>query len=233
MRYLKGITIFITALLLLSISGVAIFYPRIAAFTIAANNELAISYKRVIAAGLTELMFKDLKAVWPHQGFGLSASDASIKLVFNNPLDTTTDFSLNDVHFIKEGAVEGLSYGSIEGLIALPFGNSWRYRTLSGKIRTTKDAIVLKDFIASGDVIKFSIDGKLTGKDTIIADVTIYFEKSLSGRIPAELSNMMLKDENDGWKSLILRVEGDITKPSIRLTGKLFRLNIGVKPSGG
>jgi hypothetical protein len=47
--------------------------------------------------------------------------------------------------------------------------------------------------------------------------------------MPPELTSMALKGETDGWQSLTVKLEGDLSKPSIQVTGKIFRLNIGVK----
>lgn len=218
-------------LLALSIVSMAVFYAQIAVFIFAGSNNIDISYKQVTACGIKEFKFKDLKVSWPHQGVGLSASGAGIKLIPGGspPFGVATDFILNDVQFIKKGAGKEISFNNIDDLIAAPFSGLLRYRTVSGKIGAVKDGIELKDFLASGDEVRFSFNGTLVDNSVIDAAVTIYFAKDLAGRIPPELANMALKDEADGWKSLALKLEGDLSKPSIQVTGRLFRLNIGVK----
>ncbi|MCX5678209.1 MAG: hypothetical protein NTY76_03775 [Candidatus Omnitrophica bacterium] len=215
----------------LSIACIAVFYAQIAAFIFARSNNIDISYRQAIAGGFTEFIFKDLKAARHDQGIGLSSSGASIKLVFDkpSPLEATADFVLSDVRFIKKGSGKEISYNNIDDLLAAPFSGLLKYKTVSGKISMIKNGISLKDFLASGDEIRFSFDGTLTNGNIINADITIYFAKGLSGKIPAELTSMALKGEADGWKSLALKLEGDLSKPSIKVTGKLFRLNIGVK----
>lgn len=231
MGYVKRATFTAALFLLLSIACIVIFYGHIAAFIFARSNNIDISYKQVIAGGFKEFIFKDLKAAWRRQDTGLSSSGASIKLIFDksSPPGAAADFVLNDVRFIKKGAGKEISYNDIDGLIAAPFSGLLKYKTVSGKIGRMQNGMSLKDFIASGDQIRFLFDGTLTDSNVIDADITIYFAEDLAGRIPPELTSMVLKDETDGWKSLALKLEGDLSKPSIRVTGKLFRLNIGVK----
>lgn len=231
MAHMKKAIFTIVILLALSIVSMAIFYAQIAAFIFARSNNIDISYRQVTAGSFTEFIFKDLKVSWPHQGIGLSASGAGIKLISggSSPLSVATDFVLNDVRFTRKGSGKEISYNNIDGLIAAPFSGLLRYKTVSGKIGAVKDGIELKDFLASGDEIRFSLDGTLVDNSVIAATVTIYFAKDLAGRIPPELANMALKDETDGWKSLALKLEGDLSKPSVQVTGRLFRLNIGVK----
>lgn len=227
----KKVLFTIIIFLLLSLACVTIFYARIATFMFARSNNIDISYRQAIAGSLTEFIFKDLKASWQHQSIGLSSSNASIKLVpdRSSPLRPLTDFVLNDVRFTRKGSGKEASYNNIDDLVAAPFSSLLKYRTVSGKIGMIKNGISLKDFLASGDEIRFLFNGTLTDSGVIDADITIYFARSLTEKIPPELSNMALKDEPDEWKSLTLKLQGDLSKPSIQVTGRLFRLNIGVK----
>ena len=231
MNSAKRVMIFAAASLAVSIACIAIFYGHIAVFIFAGSNNIDVSYKQLITRGFTEFVFKDLKAIERKRGIGILSSNAGVKLVFNKlpAVKATADFSLNDVQFIRKASEKEASYNNIDGLIALPFSSLLRYKTISGKVSAAGDVIIVKDFLASGDTIRFSFDGTLTSGSVIDADITIYFNKELIGKIPAELSSMALKDGSDGWKSLSFKVEGDLAKPSVSVTGKLFRLNIGVK----
>ncbi len=73
------------------------------------------------------------------------------------------------------------------------------------------------------------LKGTLKNCTTIKSEVTIYFADKLTGKIPPELTNLVLKGEDGGWKSLSVQLDGDYSKPSIQVSGRLFRLNIGVK----
>jgi hypothetical protein len=232
MKSFKGVMILTAALLLLLVVSFIVFYGHLTVLVFARSTGIDISYKQLITAGLTEFVFKDLSAVERQRGIGLSSSGASIKIVFDGLYipNAAADFSLNDVQFIKRRSEEKASYNSIDGLIALPFDSQWKYKTISGKVSAIKDGIRVRDFVASGDSIRFSFDGTLTGNNIIKGDITMYFEREITGKMPPELAGMALKDAGDGWKSLTLKVEGDLAKPAIQVTGRLFRLNIGVKP---
>ncbi len=231
MNSVKSVIIFASVSLLVSIACIIIFYGHIAVFVFARSNDIDISYKQLITGGFNEFVFKDLKAIERKRGIGILSSGASVKLVFNKLpfVKTAADFSLNDVQFIRKGSEKEASYNNIDELIAIPFNSLSRYKTISGKVRAIRDGVSVKNFLATGDTIKFSFDGTLTYGNVIDADISIYFDRELTGRIPPELTSMVLRDESDGWKSLTIKLEGDLAKPSIRVTGKLFRLNIGVK----
>jgi len=231
MKLSKNMMILIPVCFLLLTAGIIMLYGHAAVLICSGLNDVDVSYKKMITASPTEFVFRDLKVVGRHRGIGLSSSGASVKLIFDkpSPLNATADFSLNDVQFIRKGGEQVVSYNDIDGLLALPFSSLWNYKTISGKINSIKDGIKIRDFLASGDTVKFSIDGTMTGGNVIDADITIYFSGDLAGKIPPELANMALRGGEGGWKSLTLKVKGDLAKPSIQITGKLFRLNIGVK----
>ena len=208
------------------------FYGQIAVMLFAKSNNLDISYKRLQASNFTNFVFTDLKTTQHNKGTGLFSSSAKVRLILNgpDPRKATTDFLLYNVHFITSGIIKEASYNNIDGLVAMPFSELWNYKEISGKIIPAADGIFINNFMATGDSIRLSFNGLLTNDNCIKADIGIYFESKLIGKIPPDLTNMALKDSGDGWKSLTVKLEGDLSKPSIQVTGKLFRLNIGIKP---
>lgn len=218
------------ALVILTASA-ALFYGNVAVYLFAKSNGLNISYARLKAVGAHEFVFKDFKALENKRGMGLTAQDAKITLISNSgaPLKPTADIELCSVNFITGRAQKEASYGNIDGLISLPFSGLLRYKTVSGKITSIQNGISVNDFRASGDDIRFSFSGTLTDESNINADISIDFAKNMLGKIPPELTNMVLKGGEGQWKTLSVKLDGDLSKPSIRVTGKMFRLNIGVK----
>ena len=223
--------ILIAAIAILIMIFSVLLYGNIVVSLFARCNDLDISYKRLNTISINEFLFKDLKAVERKHGMGFSSADARIKLVFSksSPLNPTADLKLSDVRLMKRGREREASYSNIDGLVSAPFSGLLKYNTVSGKIASVKDGIIVRDFLASGDDIKFSFDGILTEESNINADKSIYFAKSLLGKIPPEITNMVLKESDGQWKCFSVKLEGDLAKPAIRVTGKMFRLNIGVK----
>ena len=82
--------------------------------------------------------------------------------------------------------------------------------------------------MAIGDEIKLSIKGTVSDENIINTDITIYFSDKVTGRVPEELSRVLMRDEDGGWKSLAVNLKGNYNTPSIEVAGKLFRLKIGV-----
>ncbi len=224
---MKRVALSIVLFLSLSIVCLALLYGHIAVLIFARSNNVDISYGHLTVTGANEFAFKEFKVVERRHRVGLSSSGARIKLTFGK--SAAADFILEDVHFIGKAGEEKSSYGNIDGLVAVPFSGLWGYKTMSGRISAIKNGINIKDLTAVSDKIKFSVNGSLTDRDIISADIVIYFAKDLTGKIPPELAGMVLKDGGGEWKSLAIKLEGDLAKPSIQVTGKLFRLNIGVK----
>jgi hypothetical protein len=77
--------------------------------------------------------------------------------------------------------------------------------------------------------MKLAFNGSMRKDNTIKSDIVIYFADELTGKIPSELTNLVLTQEESGWKSLSVKLEGNYTMPTIQVSSKLFRLNIGVK----
>ncbi len=234
MRSVKGLIFAVAVILLIAISLCAAFYAQVVVFIFAKSNNLDISYGRLQTIGFADFVFTDLKATQRGNGTGLFSSSAKVRITLNgpDPRKARTDFLLKDVHFITGGAAKETSYNNIDGLIAMPFNALFNYEEISGKISPTPDGLYVNDLKAAGDSIKLSFDGLLTRDNRIKADIGISFEGKLADKIPPELTSMVLRDSDDGWKSLTVKLEGDLAKPSIQVTGRLFRLNIGIKSEG-
>jgi hypothetical protein len=89
--------------------------------------------------------------------------------------------------------------------------------------------VTIKDFLAKSDLMKLSFNGDIRRDNTIKSDIVIYFSDELTRKIPPELTKLVLTQEDPGWKSLSVKLEGNYTMPTIQVSSKLFRLNIGVK----
>lgn len=231
MRSVKAPVFLVAVFLAALASALIIFYKPIAVAIFAKVSGIDISYKKMEAGSVNEFIFKGLRGTERKSGLGLSSSDARIRFIFKgpDPRNAAADFVLKDVSFIKKGIEKEVSYGNIDGLVAVPFNSLWNYREISGRIGLIKNGIRIENFLAAGDLIRFSLNGELSRDQNVNADIGIYFAESLTGKIPPELTSMVLKDGEAGWKSFTVKLEGDLAKPSIRVTGRLFRLNIGVK----
>lgn len=230
---MKPIIILIIIISLLIAAGFVtmLYYGPIMVQVFASANGLDISYAKIETQGLTVFSITGLKSIEKKSGIGIVAGDAQIVLGFkdNDPRAVTADFVLKNVRFVKKGTEKAISYNNIDGLVALPFNELWIYKEISGHVSPTQDGIFIRDFMATGDEVKFSFNGSITRAKVIDADIGIYFQSKVIGNIPPDLTNMVLADSGQGWKSLLVKLAGDLSKPSIRVTGKLFRLNIGVK----
>ncbi|MBN2453084.1 MAG: hypothetical protein JXB40_02325 [Candidatus Omnitrophica bacterium] len=230
MNRLKTLTA-VTAILAAGISIVIIFRAQIAIAAFAAANNITISYNNIKPKGPADFTITGLNVIEKEKGVGFSSADSQVRLAFNgaSPGKPVLAFILRDVHFLNRKEMKAPSYSSIDALIALPFNGTWNYRTISGKISPASNGIYIRDFKAEADEIKFSLKGLLTRHGTVDAEIGLYFQDKLTDKIPPELTNVVLRDSGGGWKGLEVKIVGDLVKPSILVTGRLFRLNIGVK----
>lgn len=226
------IAIVSAALVAVIFSVIITCYGRIMTGMFASANNLDISYAKLRTQGFKTFSFVGLKAIEKKSGIGMVAGSAQIILDFKHAgiRNPAAAFVLKDVRFVKKSGEKAVSYNNIDGLVALPFSSLWTYKDISGHVSPVDNGFRISDFMATGEEIKFSFNGLLTRSNTIDADVGIYFQSKIIGNISPELSSMILADSDKGWKELSVKLVGDLSKPSIQVTGKLFRLNIGVKP---
>ena len=193
-------------------------------------NNLDISYKTLKSTGFDRFIFKDFVAIEKRTGIGVSAAYASIissgGTIFSK--DPSLNIDLRDVSFIARQQ-KADAYDSLTGLVSMPFNGKLKYKEIKGIVQSTKEGVSVKDLTAISDEMKLSFTGSWHANDTINFDIIIYFCANLAKKIPEELSKILLRDEADGWKSLSVRLAGDYNAPSIQISSKLFRLNIGVK----
>lgn len=224
-KYLLGIT-------LLAAASVAVFffYGHAVVYIFAKANTMEIAYRQLKVTRMNEFLFDGL-TVKQKGGMGLFAASARVDFSWKSAdlRRIATAFDLKKVNFLTGAPGKPQSFNNIDGLVAAPFNSAVQYENISGKIYQEPDGVRIEDLMARSSQLKMRLTGTLKDDSRISSDITIYFADSLTGKIPAEYLLMVLKDEGPGWKSLSVRLEGDFAKPSIQVSGKLFRLNIGVK----
>ena len=227
MRIKQGV---ITCILIFSMimGAIYLFSGHIAVYALSGMYGLDISYKNLKSAAFKKLDFNELTASDAKRGLGLYTKDARVnmRLLSVIPFKTSFDFYLKDVRFTTNRKESAPAYDDLVGLISAPFKGQWVYREIHGQIEPIKGGVRLSKFMAVSDDIRISIDGDIYDTNIIRADLTIYFSKEITGKIPDELSGVVLSDEPDGWKSLSAQLSGNYGSPAIQLSSKLFRLNI-------
>ena len=119
------------------------------------------------------------------------------------------------------------AYENFGALVSAPFDGTLKYQEIKGVIRFKPGRLVIDKLVANGGDIKFSLKGTFFyAEDKADLDVIILFSQNILKKIPRELSDVVLKESADGWKSLSIKLKGSFKSPAIELTGKLFRLSI-------
>jgi len=223
----------IIAVIVIGLGAIAFisFLPRIALGAFASTYNLDIQYQGLKKANLSGMAFNKLTIIDKARGIGVSSEKATIGLQWNgpDPRNATVGFNLYDVRFVKKAREAKTSYDTLDGLVALPFSSNWVYEELSGRVRSSKGAVTVDNFLAKSGQMKLTLNGSIQADNTIKSDIVIYFADDLTKKIPPELTKLVLTQEAPGWKSLSVKLEGNYTMPTIRVSSKLFRLNIGVK----
>lgn len=136
------------------------------------------------------------------------------------------DIYLKDVRISRKG-VAAEAYENFGALVSAPFDGTLKYQEIKGVIRFKPGRLVIDKLVANGGDIKFSLKGTFFyAEDKADLDVIILFSQNILKKIPRELSDVVLKESADGWKSLSIKLKGSFKSPAIELTGKLFRLSI-------
>ena len=205
-------------------------YERIALFALSKFYSLEISYKSLIKDKQNGLVFENLRVTNKKMGLGFYSKHASLKPVRGaNFLKTINfDFKFKDVHFIKNRKeVVKTRYDTLSELAAMPFEGRWTYKEISGVAEIFSNGLTLKNFAANGKDIRLTLSGDIFYNNIVDVEISIYFSKDVLKDIPAELHSVIMKDEPNEWKSFSVKLKGDMNSPSVQISGKLFRLNIG------
>ena len=223
-------------LLVILIAGAGIFtaylnFDRIALFAISKLYSQEVSYKHMakdpIDAGM---IFEDLRIMNRRLGVGFFSQRAVIKHAWGTGWlkSALLDFKFKDVHFLKNRTNENkTTYDTLSQLIAMPFEGRWMYKEVSGLVEIFSNGITIKRFSADGKEMRFIVTGDLYYNNIVDVDVTIYFSKEVLKEIPPELHSVIMQDEPNEWKSFSVKIKGDLSSPSVQVTGKMFRLNFG------
>ncbi len=214
--------------LILLALGAAVVYSsldRIAVYLFAKSRNLEISYKKSFPFYTGELKCRSLTVLDRATGMGFFSESAVFKPGWNNGL--SLGFALKRVHFIKKDTEKPAEdYDDLMQMVAMPFNSRWLYKEISGEIAFFDGGVKVRKFNAANEELKLSFTGDIYDNNTVKSDITIYFADSVVSKIPAGLTKVILADENNGWKSLSVHLEGNYKAPSIQVSSKRFRLNI-------
>lgn len=222
-------------LLVILIAGASFFaaylnFDRIALFAVSRMYSQEISYKHMDKDPKAGFIFDDFRMINKKLGIGFFSRRAAIKPAWGKDWlkSVLLDFEFKDVHFTKSKAGDNkTSYDTISQLIAMPFEGRWMYKDVSGFVEIFSNGITIKRFSANGRDMRLAVTGDLYYDNAVDIDVTIYFSKEVLKEIPPELHSVIMKDEPDEWKSFSVKIKGNLSSPSIQVTGKVFRLNFG------
>ena len=175
--------------------------------------------------------YQGASVVSKNSGLGIVSGSADIRPVFRNR-HLVIGFNLHDGSFIKKRGDEALHYDTLTAIVASPFNNRWKYRTIKGEVELTVKDMKIRSLEAASDDIRLSLTGELAYNGEIESNITIYFAASILNKISPEFANVVFASQRDGWRSLAVRLSGDPNKPSIQVSSKSFRLSIKAAAPG-
>lgn len=188
-----------------------------------------ISYSKMYPDWRGKVIVRDLDITLPEKNhIGLTARRA-VFVLWPGCLSRKSpevSFDLKDVRFKKGPERPVTPLDAMSGLMFVPFEGSWRYSQVYGTVAFEGRTIRVRGLNARGDDIRVNLSGALLPDNTVDGAITVFFSRNAAARFPEELSNVVLQEEEDGWRSFSVKLQGDYRSPSIQLSGKLFRLNI-------
>jgi len=225
---LKVLTI-IAAILAVMIT-VYLSFDRIVIFAFSKIYGLSISYTSLSKNIVNGYSFENLKILNKPIGFGFFSAKANLKINNKTSLlkSLDIDFKFRDVHFIrsKPENTKGF-YDSLNKLVTVPFEGRWMYKDVSGTVEIFSNGLTLRNLAANSNDIRLALSGDMFYSNKLNMDITVYFSKEVLKDIPPELHSVIMNDEPKEWKSFSVKMKGDTNAPSLQVSGKLFRLNIG------
>lgn len=217
----------VIAVIVISAAVLAVLnLDKIIVYYFAKTNGLDVGYSGIRWQGLDGLVLGDLRVTEKKSGLGLYSSSAVVRLAENRTAGgMVIDFDMKDTNFISAAPSEG-AFGDVTGLVAGAFSDKVKYVELSGRLSRFGDTLKIERLTATGDLMKLDTAGTINGSGGLSLDCTIFFSDQIKSRIPKELSDVILKEEQGKWPSLTVHIEGDYRAPSINVSGRRFRLNI-------
>lgn len=215
-------------------AAAAVFYfsfDRIIFYVIPKIYNIEISYKKLDKDPKEGYLFEGLKILNKKMGMGFFSSRAAIKPVpgkYNIFKSICLNFKFKDSRFIKIAKdSHAAEDDTLEGLVSVPFSGKWKYSNIDGSVEIFSNGFTLKNFKANSREIDLFIEGDIFYNGAVDVNITSSFSKDVLKDIPPELPNAVMNDEPEERKSLSVKVRGNSRSPSIQVSGKLFRLNIG------
>lgn len=224
--------VFSLVILLALITASAFFADRLIMLYIEKSSDVKMSYKSMKNIFFKEFVFEKLEIINSRTGIGVFSENARVLPVWDKAKKgrMPVTFRLENVNFLKRSKdVQGSLFNTLPDLVLAPFSSGWRYKEIAGEVILYKDSILLKNITAVSDEIKLSISGEVKDRSSIRLDIVIYFYKTISKKIPEELSSIAMESHGPDWKSISVRLRGDYKKPEIELSNRLFRLTINNK----
>ncbi len=223
--------IIISAAILAAALAAYLSFDKIVIFTLSKFYGINMSSTTLSKDKANGYSFENLKVLNRRLGIGFFSARSNLRINRRTSIlrSLDIDFKFRDVHFIRSSP-EGLAniiYDSINRLVAIPFEDRWTYKDISGTVEIFSNGLTLKNFAANGNEIKLYLSGDIYYNNTVDMDVTIYFSKEVLKDIPSELHSVIMREEPQEWKSFSVKIKGDYRSPSLEVSGKLFRLNVG------
>lgn len=205
--------------------------PRALIYIFAKNNGLNVSYKTLDRRGFREFRFGELKII-NAAGLGVYSESAVVLPEIRAEAAGRTNvlFTLNNVRFLHDAKKDNVSHDDLIQTLAMPFSGDRIYEEISARIELSNDRVYIKDLAASAGDIRLEIAGTIYRDGKVDGNVRIFFSNNVVAALPEELTNTILAQEKDGWRSLEVNVSGDYIRPSVQISGNMFRLKIKEVP---
>lgn len=223
--------IIISAAILAAALAAYLSFDKIVIFTLSKFYGINMSSTALNKDKVNGYSFENLKVLNRRLGIGFFSARSNLRINERTSIlrSLDIDFKFRDVHFIRSlpESLANLMYDSINRLVAIPFEDRWTYKDVSGTVEIFSNGLTLKNFAANGNEIRLYLSGDIYYNNTVDMDVTIYFSKEVLKDIPSELHSVIMREEPQEWKSFSVKIKGDYRSPSLEVSGKLFRLNVG------
>lgn len=196
------------------------------------THNLDIAYKKFTNNAFRQFIFKDFSLIAKDRKIGFTAGRAVITPkyagIFRGGI--VYDFEFADFRFISQQTTNAAdTSGNIDDIIGVPFSERWAYVDVRGTLQRRKDSLYIERLLAESPKIKLDATGTLNDDRKLAITITMYFKKELFAALPDDWSRAVLKSEPNDWQSLTVNLSGDLSRPSIEMTGNLFRLTIREK----
>ena len=131
-------------------------------------------------------------------------------------------FNLNGIRLYRHAGL----LDSVADMLVIAKMPDVELEEIKGSLELHKNGAFIKNLYTHNDKMRINGNGWISRDGLLDCDVNFSFSKDITDKIPDAVKVALLRDEDEGWMGIALKVKGSYKKPSLHITANTIKLNI-------